>query len=471
MPSAAAERDDSAAGFSGFTPATGADSGLATSRLIDDLTPDCQISTSSAYSPRKMVIPKPCFITPFERTGANNRAGKLLFLAFLLSKLELITNFFKLKNPKKSFFGKYFGFRDDVGFCVVELTHAVKKESIQQELETSQIIISTPLIISYLTDAKELFKFLYAKEELTHSTYFQKTEKQTFNFEMFNDFAISRNLTNAFTITYEYSEISQNPSSDLHQNFGDQHYENSKLFVMMPDRHRHSISASKVVTAYLTESVAKTSNTNFLKTQINEIYEWWDGPTAEPAEMDAYVQLAEMTRRWHGESKLRNMLTEVFYSYQIGKPKRRWVSLQGKVNCGKTTLAGGIIDLLNGVGININYVHNNRLTFQLGQAIGARYVMFDDVTSIGFRNLNRFGSKYLDGDQKVSLKRKNKAPLQCRFPSGIITTSEAQFPDSLRVSIQNFEFVPNPEFFEAHKAIFGGVKFDKKALVIRKYII
>ena len=48
----------------------------------------------------------------------------------------------------------------------------------------------------------------------------------------------------------------------------------TQIFYSMPDRHCHSIAATKVVTAYVTEKVKRTSNTDFLKSQIKEVIDW-----------------------------------------------------------------------------------------------------------------------------------------------------------------------------------------------------
>lgn len=122
----------------------------------------------------------------------------------------------------------------------------------------------------YLTQAYKLLKFLRNfTDELTNSSVSIKVEKQPFNFELFNDYAISHRLTNPSTLTFEYSEIYKNSSSDSHKEFADVHYENSKLFVRKPDRHRHSVAASRVVHAYLTKTVTRITNIEFVKRQRN----------------------------------------------------------------------------------------------------------------------------------------------------------------------------------------------------------
>lgn len=92
----------------------------------------------------------------------------------------------KLKHLKLSYFRSYKGTREEVGFCVVELVVVVKKQTIRDESDSKNIIVNTPLILTYLTYANELFKFLCATEELTYLTAYQKIEKPSFNFEIFN---------------------------------------------------------------------------------------------------------------------------------------------------------------------------------------------------------------------------------------------------------------------------------------------
>ena len=63
----------------------------------------------------------------------------------------------------------------------------------------------------------------------------------------------------------------------------------------MPDRHRQSIAVMKVLTAYITENIKRTSNTDFLKSQIKEVIDWWDAPATDTVLMDDYTALAELT--------------------------------------------------------------------------------------------------------------------------------------------------------------------------------
>lgn len=99
------------------------------------------------------------------------------------------------------------GRTEDVGFCVVEMQIATKKETLRQELQRLRYIVNTPLLINCLTDAKDLLKFLYATDNLTYLTKYYKIEKQPFNFELFTDYAINRKITTAKTLTFEYSDI------------------------------------------------------------------------------------------------------------------------------------------------------------------------------------------------------------------------------------------------------------------------
>ena len=358
---------------------------------------------------------------------------------------------------------------EEVGFVVIEFTSTLKINEIRKELQSKQIIVNSPFIISYLTECRELFKFLHAnKQTLTYNTQYQKVEKIPFNYEKFTDYAISKNIENPFTLTYEYSEIYKNSESELHQRFADVHYGNAQVFCSMPDRHRQSVAATKVVTAYITEGIKRTSNTDYLKSQIKGVIDWWDAPATDPVLMDDYIALAELTRRLHGEFTLKNLFTKLFHAFQIGQPKKRWLCLQGRVNAGKTKLAAGIRHLLDGVSINVNISDDSRRSFQLGQAIGKRFVIFDDVTSIGFRMLDQSMREFLDGEHEVSLERKHKNPLQVIFPQGLITTNEEGFPEAIMARVHNFNLTPNESFLKAHEDLLNA-RFDKTAVVICKY--
>ena len=68
-------------------------------------------------------------------------------------------------------------------------------------------------------------------------------------------------------------------------------------------------------------------------------------------------------------------------------------------------------DLFKGVSVNVNLVSDDRRTFQLGMAIGHRYVIMDDVSCVGMKNLDRSLRDYLDGHHEVILVSKNKDPV------------------------------------------------------------
>ncbi|GBO25800.1 Large T antigen [Araneus ventricosus] len=97
--------------------------------------------------------------------------------------------------------------------------------------------------------------------------------------------------------------------------------------------------------------------------------------------------------------------------------------------------------LFEGVNINVK-VDKNRLPFYLWQAIGKRFVLFDDVKGRqhsgsnltpgqGFLNLDYLRG-HLDGHVEVQLEQKNKQPISQIFPTGIITCNDYKVPASIK---------------------------------------
>lgn len=143
--------------------------------------------------------------------------------------------------------------------------------------------------------------------------------------------------------------------------------------------------------------------------------------------------------------------------------------IEGQFDCGKSTLANAFKDLFDGTAVNVNVSSDDRLTFQLGMALCYRYVIMDYVGQLGMCNLNNTLRDCLDGLQDVVLERKGKDPLNHKFPCGIITTNQKNFPAGLERRWKRFKLTPHETYVKAHRSIFIAIPFDWKALLVRKY--
>ncbi|GBM36098.1 Large T antigen [Araneus ventricosus] len=100
--------------------------------------------------------------------------------------------------------------------------------------------------------------------------------------------------------------------------------------------------------------------------------------------------------------------------------RERYVALKGTFKSGKTSFESAWCQLLEGTNINVN-VDKGRLPFYLGQAIGKRFILFDDVkgrslgsenlpSGPGFANLDDLRD-HIDGHVQVQLEKKNMQPI------------------------------------------------------------
>ncbi|KAG8190045.1 hypothetical protein JTE90_023017, partial [Oedothorax gibbosus] len=105
-----------------------------------------------------------------------------------------------------------------------------------------------------------------------------------------------------------------------------------------------------------------------------------------------------------------------------GEPKKRYTALTGEYNCGKTSIGFAFLKLFSGVSINCN-IDFGRIGFFLGESIGQRFVLFDDASSKGMKNLDELRD-HLDGRIQVQLEKNcYEEPIMQTFPAGIITSN------------------------------------------------
>lgn len=426
-----------------------------------------QISVNNALSPvKKIRLDMPRFAKPFLRSEMNKRAGRTFFLAFLLVKLELVVTFFRDLMPKHIQSGSYKKGSDVLGYALVELHENLKAQELLTMLQEKQIIVSTPVVCEHVKDLdlSAFSKFLYGNFNLQNSDYYTAPDKKMFNYKLFTDYAIKRKIKSPYTLTYEYSELSKDDSEFHLEHPG--HLENAKLYVKLANRFKHSSAACKVFQAYQTEMIEQFSNEQFIVNEINSIIE--NSLAMSDEEFYDYYARAHLTKTMYGTATCSKLLYFGFLYFQKALPRKRWIALFEENDAGASSIANAFKELFNGVNININVKDETRRCFQLGMAIGRRYVIFDDVRGPGFTNLDTCMRDALDGRHKIILEPKYRDPVEQFFPPGMITTKSYMFTEVLKKRIKIITLTSQPQFFNAHKEQMDAVRFDKICLVFSK---
>ncbi|GBN18799.1 Large T antigen [Araneus ventricosus] len=125
----------------------------------------------------------------------------------------------------------------------------------------------------------------------------------------------------------------------------------------------------------------------------------------------------------------------ILKTFNFGDPKKRFTALTGGFNCGKTSIGFAFLILFSSTTINCN-VDFGRIGFFLGEAINQRFLLFDDASKKGMKNLDELRD-HLDGRVPVLLEKKNMQPLLQKLPAGIITSS-LPITSNLHVRVREF---------------------------------
>ncbi|GBN69655.1 Large T antigen [Araneus ventricosus] len=105
-------------------------------------------------------------------------------------------------------------------------------------------------------------------------------------------------------------------------------------------------------------------------------------------------------------------------------------------------------------------IDKQRLPFCLGQAIGKRFALFDDVKGRpeegseltqgwGFYNIDDL-RHHIDGRVDVQLKKKNQQPVSQVSSSGIITCNDYVVPESVKQRVQGPIRTEKSNFWDKH---------------------
>lgn len=385
---------------------------------------------------KKIKVPE--FLKQFLRAGSNRRAGK----TFLLISDALIKNDFE-----KFLYKKIYMFADKDIFVTVIILKEHKKVS---ELKV-HLLKWKKFKMDYCINYKVLINVLIEKfgaaEEMGVIEDDLKIEKKNFNYKMLNDFALLNEITDTLLLMEKYAHfankcIETNPDND-HVEQHNEHFENASIFVHLADRHKASKAATTVVLARLHSLISSLPNVNYLEQKISAM-------CYSILENEKIILDAALWIKLYDKQFFEKLCHAVMDTFLIGNPKKRYIMFRGPFNSGKSTLAATFCRLFNGVHINLN-VAKERISFHLGQAIGHRFVLFDDVKGLksdddlppgcGMSNLDDLRD-YIDGHIPVPLERKNMQPQQQIFPAGLITCNEYHVFPSLKQRIKIFKLKP-----------------------------
>lgn len=371
---------------------------------------------------------------PFFRSKSNRRAGKL-FAIYLISKDE---EKFEMIYKRYQCLIDYFGiFRYVPNACVLLINFLsecritdIRKELRKIKLTTFDIYYCVKFNL-FLNELIKLYNEpIYEPCTQKKTEMPSEEEKKHFSYKLLAEFATEHNITDVYTLMYKYAHFAKpcnyEPKliSNDHQEDHSTHVDNAKLFVCMADRKKAAKSACDIVLAEHYIRIKTETPAEFLNLKCKEI---GDRLIEEP---DCEIfGLADFYQAFHVK-KFKNIAHCIINSFIYGEPRNRYTILKGSYKSGKTSLAYAFLKLFEGISINING-DKSRLPFYLGNAIGRRFILFDDVkgknyfdTSLsfghGFQNLDDLRD-YLDGHVEVQLEKKNQQPIMQVFPPGIIT--------------------------------------------------
>lgn len=415
--------------------------------------------------------PKKNFAIPeglrfFFRSKSNRRAGKLFMVFSFADRIhrECFESFSKNHIIKSLLL--YEGRTNKEIFCCIIVTQIdqrlldVKKNLRKYSLSNVELFYAVN-IYKLVLECENIFRDPIYEwgEKIKKKT----TDEKGFDNKALVDFACSHEITEVFTLMYEYAHLADPcDRSDISKEHDDDHINellNAKKYVNLPDRKRVAKNAIDCVTAKLFRQLSQLSNVSWLEMRSREFSE-------RLSEVEDCKIFGQAYFYWKYVLKPENFyeifshIIAVFTNSNISNAparkleKKRFLVFRGNFNSGKTTLAAAICKFFDGVNINLN-VSKDRLQFYLGSAIGKRFVLFDDVKGYkshhnlpcgpGLSNLDDM-REHLDGKIEIQLEKKNQNPINQVFPTGIITMNKYSIPGSLKVRLTIFDMTPSKHY-------------------------
>lgn len=395
------------------------------------------------------------------RSKSNRRAGKTFAIYFLRSDDDKLAAFYSLYNLDCEYFGAFhIRTNKDISLLLLTTKNDYKLMDVKKKLKKIKILNYE---IFYAVKFKAFISFCVEKYQ---EPFYEpnncgrgpqkKTISEPFNNYILVNFALRNEIADVLTLMYEYSHLAtpcdrQNPSNE-HLDDHTDHQTNAISFNHLGDRRRAATNAINCVVAKLFSELKNEKPADFISRKCKELG-------------DKIFEIEDP--QIFGESwyyctmifkKFKILSHIILNNFLEGKPRNRWVVLTGEYKSGKTTYAAAFTKFFEGVSINLN-CDRSRLSFFLGNAIGKRFVLFDDVKGTppkksglpyghGFKNLDDLRD-HLDGHIEVQLEKKNHQPISQVFPPGIITCNRYNIEQSLIERVKGpFLIKPSPLFMD-----------------------
>lgn len=397
--------------------------------------------------------PKKKFAIPDDMRGyfrslTNRRAGKCFIVFSLAKNSNLLKDLYWRYFSQAAYYGIYSVRTDkDLSMAVIMLNTDTRLADLKKECRKVKL---TPFDAFYATKIQKCVDFCKEKygdpleepKKMDRASVPDSGKK--INYKMISDFALSYEINDCYTLMYEYAHLANGCDRDMslitpeHESDHAEHLENAKIFVHLSDQKRCAKNAVDTVFARLYTQLQRETNLEYLNRRSRDIGTYILDNYSQEDIGRAYYYCCEVVKDFELIAR------RIISTFTYGKPRRRYVCLQGVYKSGKTSFASAFLKLFDGVSINVN-VDPSRLPFYLGNAIGKRYVLFDDVkgrsfssenlsSGSGFMNLDNLRD-HIDGHVEVQLEKKNQQPIQQVFPAGMITCNHYHIPQSLRERI------------------------------------
>lgn len=387
------------------------------------------------------------------RSRSNRRAGKYFAIYCKNTELEKLQKLYEFKYEHISTYFCVFLMRNDSTFVTLLSTIGeFRLLDVKKNLKAYKI---NPHDLYYCVKFKDFIHFLntnydfqfLGRDDLGGPT--RKVNPIQFNHLLICEYAMSHKIDNVMKLMVEYSHLATpcclSPSKVTNDHLEDhkEHKENAISFKHLSDRKRAAQNAVQTVVAELFVEISKEEPHKYIDRRSRELSDI----ILEQTDPE-FFGLAWFYSHYHIPSKkFNNFAKLVLNSFIYGTPRLRWTIFQGDYKSGKTSFSSAFTEFFEGVTININ-VDKNRLSFFLGNALGKRFVLFDDVkgrvdnkrkslltSGNGFQNLDDLRD-HLDGHVKVQLEKKNQQPVEQKFPPGIITCNKYVVEPALLERVQ-----------------------------------
>ncbi|GBO18710.1 Large T antigen, partial [Araneus ventricosus] len=398
-------------------------------------------------TPKKFAVPDG--MRAYFRSASNRRAGKFFSLFSSESNQGTVMQLYRRFANQLSYFGMY-GMRTDEDLvCILMLlTSDYRLADVKKECRKLGI---SPVEAFYATKVGKCIEFCKEKygqpkeEPVKYSGNASTPDhSKKMNYKMLSDFAVANEITDPYELMYDYAHLStgcdRSPSKITNEHESDhvEHLDNARHFEHFSDKKRIAKNAVESVIAKLLVQSRRESNLQYVNRRCKEIGNRIQDNFSMEDVGEAWFYCSEIIHDF------RTISQHILNAFIYGKPRERYVALKGTFKSGKTSFASAWCQLLEGTNINVN-VDKGRLPFYLGQAIGKRFILFDDVkgrslgsenlpSGPGFANLDDLRD-HIDGHVEVQLEKKNTQPISQVFPCGIITCNDYHIHQSLKERI------------------------------------